>query len=209
MRLTAQQFPETQHLWVWINEPQHAAAVQAILALLTTFAAIWAALAASAAYRKTVDQVRIANDQLEVARKQATAAQLPYLLVEEEESRPEWGMKGTILMVHNSGAGPVTDAYWIRTAALIRGKKDPQVARWARVGSISTGGKSPLPLRGEDEKYAVSLNKSSIVIHYKDLEGTIHVCRCTETRLGPFCDNSVLPVEEPSPLKQLPPDVEN
>jgi hypothetical protein len=74
--------PETHHLWIWINEPQHSAAIQALLGIVTTIASLAAAFAALKAYLKTVDQVRIANQQLEVARRQANAAQRPFLVIE-------------------------------------------------------------------------------------------------------------------------------
>jgi hypothetical protein len=192
--------PETHHLWIWINEPQHSAALQALLGIVTTIASLAAAFAALKAYLKTVDQVRIANQQLEVARRQANAAQRPFLVIEEEVVDASPHIKGKVLIVHNNGSGPVTDSYWIRDADLKAALQERRPPGWTRVGSISLNGRAALRLP-DSEKFASNIG-SGIRIHYKDLEGATYFCLCTTSRLGPNCDNGELSPDESSPTRK-------
>jgi hypothetical protein len=187
-------------LWVWLNEPQHSAAVQAVLGIFTTVAAIVAAVAAFMVYRKTVEQVGIANGQLASARKQANAAQRPFLVVEHEliEDHPE--IKGKILIIHNNGQGPVTNSFWVRESELEKAKVENRIPKWARIGSISVKGKAALPVVGT-ERFASNI-ESGIWIHYSDLEGNVYSCWCTDTRLGPNCDNDLLADPDSSPIRR-------
>lgn len=196
------QVPETHHLWVWINEPQHAAAIQAVLSIVTTAASLAAAFAALKAYLKAVDQVRIANEQLAVARRQANAAQRPFLVVEEELVDASPHIKGKVLIVHNNGSGPVTDSYWIREHDLQSALEDKRSPEWTRVGSISLSGKAALRLP-DSQKFASNIG-SGIRIHYKDLEGTAYFCLCTTSRLGPNCENGELSPGATSPIQNAP-----
>ena len=193
------QVRETHHLWIWINEPQHAAAVQAVLGIITTLASIAAAFAALKAYLKTVEQVHIANEQLSLARRQANAAQRPFLVVEDELVEASPRVKGHILMVHNNGSGPVTDSYWVRESELKDTMLDGHSPHWTRIGSISLNGKAALQLPNS-EKFASTVD-SGILIHTQNLEWTAYFCRCTANRLGTNCDNGELSASEPSPLR--------
>ncbi len=192
--------PETPHFWMWLNEPQHAAAVQAVLGIVTTLASIAAATAALKAYLNSVEQVRVANEQLKVARRQANAAQRPFLVVEQERIEATPHIKGHLLIVHNQGSGPVTDAYWLRESDLQAALDSGFQPEWIRIGSMSLNGKAALQLQNS-EKFASTIG-SGIRIHYQDLEGTRYVCFCTETRLGTNCDNEELSVSDPSPLSR-------
>ena len=196
-----EQLPETSHLWVWLNEPQHSAAVQAVLGIFTTIAAIAAAIAAFKAYRKTVEQVDIANLQLDSARRQANAAQRPFLTVEHEFVKDHPEIQGKVLIVHNRGQGPVTNSFWIRQSELDRTKAEKREPRWARIGSISMKGMAALPVF-DTEKYASKI-ELGIWIHYGDLDGKVYFCWCTNTRLGPNCDNGELADPDSSPIRRI------
>lgn len=197
--IAPEQLPESSHLWVWLNEPQHSAAVQAVLGVFTTVAASLAAIAAFMAYRKTVEQVRSANEQLASARKQANAAQRPFLVVEHELIKDHPEIKEKILIVHNNGLGPVTNSFWIRQSELDKARQERREPRWTRVGSISVKGKAPLPVI-DTERFASNID-SGIWIHYSDLEGESYFCWCKPTRLGTSCDNGVLADPDSSPLR--------
>ncbi len=194
-----QQYPEIRHLWVWVNEPQHGTAVQAVFAIVTTVASIIAVIAALWAYFRTVDQVKIANQQLRLTRKQASAAQRPFLVVEREQVKASSQVKGRVLIVHNKGEGPVTDCYWIRDKYLQSARRDSRRANWRRIGSISRNGRAGLRLPHSND-FAARVG-TGIWLHYKDLEGSLYACWCKPSRLGPECDNRKLRAEEPSPLR--------
>jgi hypothetical protein len=199
--LAPEQLPETNHLWIWLNEPQHSAAVQAILGIFTTVAAIVAAIAALMAYWKTVEQVSIANAQLGSARKQANAAQRPFLVVEHELMKDHPEIKEKILIIHNNGQGPVTNSFWVRESELKKARVENGNPKWARIGSISVKGKAALPVVGT-ERFASNI-ESGIWIHYSDLEGNVYFCWCTDTRLGPNCDNDILSDPTSSPIRLM------
>jgi hypothetical protein len=59
-----------EHPWVWVNEPQHGTAVQAIAAVVGSVAALFALIFSALAFVNTRKQVRIANDQTKLAREQ-------------------------------------------------------------------------------------------------------------------------------------------
>jgi hypothetical protein len=61
------------HPWIWLNEPQHGTAVQAVAAIVATIAAVAAGLYAGGAYRSTVRQLELAKEQLQLQKDQFDA----------------------------------------------------------------------------------------------------------------------------------------
>lgn len=58
------------HPWIWINQPQHSSAVQAVTSVVATVAAMGAAFYAYRAYASAAGQLVIAKDQLHLQRDQ-------------------------------------------------------------------------------------------------------------------------------------------
>jgi hypothetical protein len=58
------------HPWIWINQPQHSSAVQAVTSVIATAAAIGAAYFAYRAYASAAGQLVIAREQLNLQRNQ-------------------------------------------------------------------------------------------------------------------------------------------
>jgi hypothetical protein len=67
------------HPWVWLNEPQHAAAIQAVASLVATIAAVVAGIFAGKAFYATARQLNIAKEQLTLQRDQFEAEKLRLL----------------------------------------------------------------------------------------------------------------------------------
>jgi hypothetical protein len=61
------------HPWIWINEPQHGTAIQALAAVVATIAAVIAGYFAARAYFATSTQLTIAREQLKLQKDQFQA----------------------------------------------------------------------------------------------------------------------------------------
>lgn len=66
------------HPWIWLNEPQHGTAVQAVTSIVASLAAIVAAIYAIRAYRSARIQAVAAVEQTAIVREQARRAEQQY-----------------------------------------------------------------------------------------------------------------------------------
>jgi hypothetical protein len=144
-------------------------------------------------------QTELLESTLALNRLQTNAAQRPFVLVEREVKQLTEHVREPILVVHNNGDGPVTDAYWIQEQLLTETQTDGNKPNWVRIGSISKGGMTPLRLR--DGRHFASGIGEGIIVHYKDLSGAFYYCRCTSHFLGTDNDNGEIADGADTPLR--------